>query len=139
MKPYDRVMSALKCGGFWKSGKPHCPTCPPSKRRGFNVTEATTSSGRPSVLIHCFRGCDLQEVVEAIGLDVADLFDGGQRVLFDAGRYCRVTTEGWKALPRSSARTFGIAASIGFYTSTYAAFTLLRTPAQWAACGRKPI
>jgi hypothetical protein len=138
MDPYDQVVAALKVLGFVKLGKPLCPCCPPNKRRGFDVTPAKTPAGRPTVLIKCFRGCDtLRDIVPTIGLDAADLFDGGQRTLFDAGRYCRVTTEGWKALPNSSARTFGIAASIGFYATTRSPFTILRTEAQWDAVRRE--
>jgi hypothetical protein len=131
-------MAALKHGGFLKGGKPTCPTCPPRKRRGFDVTEATTATGRPTVLANCFRGCDLPEIVVALGLDMADLFGGGQQeMLFKTDRYCRITTEGWKALPKSSARTFGIAASIGYYPSTRSPFTLLRSPGQWEAVWRE--
>lgn len=139
MSPYEQVIAALKHAGFMKAGKPTCPTCPPSKRRGFEVTEAPDRLGRASVLIHCFRGCDYEEILEAVGLEPADLFDGGvrQEVLFDGERYCRITTRGWKALPPGVARTFGIAASIGSFPSALAPYTLLRSPGQWAAVRRE--
>lgn len=140
MSPYEKAMAALKHGGFLTGGKPLCPTCPPSKRRGFKVTEGKTAAGIATVLFHCFRGCDtLTEIVPALGLDPADLYDGGMRqeMLFKTDRYCRITTQGWKALSRGSARTFGIAASIGYYPSTRSAFTLLRSPQQWEAVRRE--
>jgi hypothetical protein len=136
VSPYEKLMAALKHGGFLTGGKALCPTCPPSKRRGFNVTEDKTRAGIPTVLIHCFRGCDtLADIVPALGLDPADLYDGGMRqgVLFDGERYCRITTRGWKALPPGIARTFGIGASIGYFPSPRAPYTLLRSPGQWAA------
>jgi hypothetical protein len=139
MTPYEQFMAALKHGGFLRGGKTHCPTCPPQKRRGFDVTEATTAGGGPTVVVKCFRGCDtLSDIVPALGLDPADLFGGGsQEMLFKTDRYCRITTQGFKALPKSSVRTFGIAASIGYYPSTRSAFTLLRSPGQWDAVLRE--
>jgi hypothetical protein len=139
MTPYEQFMAALKHGGFLRGGKTHCPTCPPRKRRGFNVTEATTASGGPTVLVECFRGCDtLSDILPALGLDPADLYGGGsQEALFKADRYCRITVKGFKALPPGVARTFGIAAGIGYYPSTRSAFTLLRSPGQWDAVCRE--
>jgi len=139
MNPYERVMAALKQAGLLRGGKPLCPTCPPSKRRGFDVTEVSDRLGRPSVLIHCFRSCGYEEILEAVGLDPADLYDGGvrQEMLFDGERFCRITTRGWKALPPSVARTFGIAASIGSFPSSLAPYTLLRSPGAWAAVRRE--
>ncbi len=137
MTPYQQVMAALKQAGFIRGGKPLCPTCPPSKRRGFNVTEAKTKLGTPTVLLHCFRYCDMLEIVEAIGLDPADLYPAGarwhQEELFRGDRYCRTTVQGWKALPPSVARTFGIASAIGYYPSTRVGYTLLRSTGQWDA------
>jgi hypothetical protein len=132
MSPYERVMAALKHHGFIKNGKPHCPMCPPSKRQGFGVTEAKTADGRPTVLLNCFRDHDRLEIVATIGLEPADLFDGGVRRerLFEGERFCRVTVQGWKALGRS-ARTFAIAAAVGYYSSAYSPYTLLRSPSQW--------
>jgi hypothetical protein len=133
--PYERVLAALKHGGFLAGGKPSCPNCPPNKHGGFDVTEVKTQDGRPTVLLKCFRGCDIEQIIGALGLEMADLYDGSgqQQVLFDGERYCRVTTQGWKALPRGVARTFGIASSIGFFSSPRSAYTLLRTTAQWDA------
>ena len=140
MSPYEKAMAALKYGGFLRGGKPLCPTCPPSKRRGFNVTEDKTRAGIPTVLIHCFRGCDtLTEIVPTLGLDPADLYDGGMRqeVLFEKDRFCPVTLLGWKALPPSVARTFGIAAAIGYFSTPRSPFRLLRSSDQWAAVRRE--
>jgi len=138
--PYEKALAALKHGGFLGGGKPLCPTCPPSKRRGFKVTEGKTAAGIPTVLFHCFRGCDtLTDIVPALGLDPADLYDGGQRqeVLFEKDRFCPITLLGWKALPPSVARTFGIAAAIGYFSTPRSPFRLLRSSEQWAAVRRE--
>jgi len=137
VSPYEQVVAALKHTGFMKAGKPICPTCPPSKRRGFEVTEVKATPSRPaSVLVHCFRNCDtLNEIVPALGLDPAELYDGGMRqeVLFDRERYCNVTVRGFKALPESSARTFGIAFGIGSFSTPLSPYRYLRTPKAWEA------
>lgn len=137
MSPYEQVVAALKHGGFMKAGKPICPTCPPTKRRGFEVTEVKATAGRPAtVLLCCFRGCDtLTDIVPALGLDPSELYDGGMRqeVLFDRERYCSVTVRGFKALPESSARTFGIAFGIGSFTTPLSPYRLLRSPRAWEA------
>lgn len=140
MNPYEKAIAALKHGGFLRGGKPLCPTCPPSKRRGFKVTEEKTAAGIATVLFHCFRGCDtLTEIVPALGLDPADLYDGGlrQEALFEKDRFCPITLLGWKALPPSVSRTFGIAASIGYFATPRSPFRLLRSPEQWAAVRRE--
>jgi hypothetical protein len=136
VSPYEKAMAALKHEGLLRGGKAHCPTCPPSKRRGFEVTEEKTAAGIATVLFHCFRGCDtLTEIVPALGLDPADLYDGGlrQEALFEKDRFCPITLLGWKALPPSVARTFGIAAAIGYFSTPRSPFRLLRSSEQWAA------
>jgi hypothetical protein len=136
MSPYEKVMAALKHEGLLRGGKPQCPTCPPRKRRGFTVTEAKTRLGHPTVLVKCFRDCDtLTEIVPALGLDPAELYDGGviQPDPFKGVRFSPVTIEGWKALPEYSTRTFGIAASIGYFSTPNSPYRVLRTSDQWEA------
>jgi predicted RNA-binding Zn-ribbon protein involved in translation (DUF1610 family) len=106
--PYDRVMLALNAQGFGGT-RPKCPACPPTKRRGFSI-RAAKRDGAPTVLLHCHRGCTIDEILAVLGLDPADLFSGnGQPELFDGKKFAIVELEGWKALPSSTARNFGIA------------------------------
>lgn len=54
--------------GAWMSA---CPCCESRKGRPLAVTE--TSDGR--VLIHAFCGCSTADVLDRLGLALADLFD----------------------------------------------------------------
>ena len=46
--------------------------CPAHDDRGPSLSVRELDDGR--VLVHCFAGCSVQEVVGAIGLDLGDLF-----------------------------------------------------------------
>jgi len=46
--------------------------CPAHDDRGPSLTIRETDDGK--VLIHCFSGCSVYEVVGAIGLEISDLF-----------------------------------------------------------------
>lgn len=46
--------------------------CPAHDDKGPSLSIKETPDGR--VLLHCFAGCSVDEVVAAIGLDLADLF-----------------------------------------------------------------
>lgn len=46
--------------------------CPAHDDKGPSLSIRETDDGR--VLIHCFAGCSVQEIVQAVGLDLSDLF-----------------------------------------------------------------
>ena len=46
--------------------------CPAHDDRGPSLTIKETSDSR--LLLHCFAGCSVDEVVGAVGLDLSDLF-----------------------------------------------------------------
>ena len=46
--------------------------CPAHDDKGPSLSIRETSDGR--VLVHCFAGCGVDEVVAAVGLDLSDLF-----------------------------------------------------------------
>jgi putative DNA primase/helicase len=67
----DRVLMALgdrvrRCGGGWQA------PCPAHDDRAPSLSIGTGDDGR--VLLHCHAGCTIEEVVDALGLSVADLF-----------------------------------------------------------------
>ena len=72
MNPIDLVLSRLanpKPNGQdrWRSLCPHCG--------GTNASALSIGVGQnDAVLITCFKGCDVIEVVGAIGLQLSDLF-----------------------------------------------------------------
>ena len=46
--------------------------CPAHDDRGPSLSITEGDDGR--VLVHCFAGCSVHEIVAAVGLDIADLF-----------------------------------------------------------------
>lgn len=46
--------------------------CPAHDDKGPSLSVRETTDGR--VLVHCFGGCDVDEVVRAVGLELSDLF-----------------------------------------------------------------
>lgn len=84
MKPLAKVLDAIERGGFdaipagngkWKS------RCPAHEGEGRSLSIGEGADG--TVLVRCFaHGCTAKAVVEALGLDLADLFPepaGGRR------------------------------------------------------------
>lgn len=46
--------------------------CPAHEDRSPSMTITEADDGR--VLVHCFAGCDISEIVGAVGLELSDLF-----------------------------------------------------------------
>lgn len=46
--------------------------CPAHDDRGPSLSIAEGDDGR--ILVHCFAGCAVHEIVAAVGIDIADLF-----------------------------------------------------------------
>lgn len=77
--PIDNVLSRLeqvrRCGSGWSA---RCPG--PSHKRGDKHSSLSISEGLENkVLLKCFSGCDLDDIVRAIDLEVRDLFDNTSR------------------------------------------------------------
>jgi hypothetical protein len=66
--------------------------CPAHDDNGPSLSVRETPDG--SVLIHCFAGCDVTEIVAAIGLEVADLFPPRQLSGREPTRIPRLITSG---------------------------------------------
>lgn len=73
--PLDRVLSRLDRPR--RSGRGYLCRCPAHEDRSASLSIAEGEDGR--VLLHCFAGCSTQDVLAAIGLQVADLFPPDQR------------------------------------------------------------
>lgn len=71
MSPLDKVLAALhkprNYRGRWRA---RCPSCGDKNNSKLSVMEG--HSGQ--VLIKCFAGCSIDEVVGAMGLQLQDLF-----------------------------------------------------------------
>ncbi len=69
--PIDRVLPLLakvrlRQPGQWSA------CCPAHNDKGPSLSVRETSEG--AVLLHCFAGCSVTEIVGAIGLELHDLF-----------------------------------------------------------------
>lgn len=80
-RPIKRVLSRVK--GVRRSGAGYVALCP-----NHNDTEQSLSineNKKGDVLLHCFAACENEQIVEAIGLNMSDLFanilDGTDRQL----------------------------------------------------------
>lgn len=71
MSPADRVLSTL--AGVRRTGPGRWSAiCPAHADRRPSLSIREIDDGR--LLVHCFAGCDVDEVVGALGLELADLF-----------------------------------------------------------------
>lgn len=68
--PVAALLSRLE--GVKRSGKGWIAKCPAHKDRSASFSVAEGREGR--VLCRCFAGCELTDVLRAVGLEVADLF-----------------------------------------------------------------
>ncbi len=71
MNATDKVLSCLPDARKVGEGR-YVARCPAHKDRSPSLS---ISRGDKGVLIHCHAGCDVFSVVEAMGLEVGDLFD----------------------------------------------------------------
>lgn len=72
---YDRVLDALAETGMKSKtrGDKSRAQCPAHGSRGLTLSVKRTED---RALVKCFAGCELAEVLDALGLAVVDLFDG---------------------------------------------------------------
>ncbi|MBI1743550.1 hypothetical protein HYR54_10865 [Candidatus Acetothermia bacterium] len=79
MNPIDRVLDALRArGGEPKRYGDHWQTlCPAHPDENPSLSISVGNDGK--VLLRCFAGCPVKNVVYALGLEMADLFPAFQR------------------------------------------------------------
>lgn len=69
--PIDNLLSRLE--KVRKTGPDSWQAqCPSHDDRGPSLTIREAEDGK--VLLHCFAGCSIHDVVEAVGMDLSDLF-----------------------------------------------------------------
>lgn len=94
MTPIERVLEKLsgvkKDGDSGRQYMAHCPA-----HGDIHQSLAVGVSSDDRVLLHCFAGCPLAQIVAAIGLDMADLFDdsGKSLTLHELAVYCRLPAD----------------------------------------------
>lgn len=65
----DRLANSIERNG---AGRADCPACGPAYRGKRALAFRVGDSG--ALLVKCFRGCDVEQIVGAVGLDLVDLF-----------------------------------------------------------------
>ncbi len=68
--PLRQVLNLLE--GVRQGSQGYVALCPSHNDNHASLSVAEGDDGR--VLVHCFAGCDVADVVGAIGLEVCDLF-----------------------------------------------------------------
>jgi hypothetical protein len=68
--PIDQILPRLD--SLRRSGHGYTARCPSHDDRTASLSVCETDTGK--VLIHCFAGCSAPEVLQTIGLTLADLF-----------------------------------------------------------------
>tara|TARA_Y100000588_G_scaffold330297_1_gene367105 strand:- start:424 stop:864 length:441 start_codon:yes stop_codon:yes gene_type:complete len=85
--------------------------CPAHNDRGPSLSVAEGDDGR--ILIHCFAGCDVHQVVSAVGLQLTDLFPTDDYV--DRVKYDRKPRRNYRAIvenARYPARLLAVYANV---------------------------
>lgn len=70
ISPIEKIL--MRCDGVRKSGKGYSCRCPAhdDKNASLSITEADNGN----CLIYCFAGCSALSIVQALGLELADLY-----------------------------------------------------------------
>jgi hypothetical protein len=95
-----------------KSGNGWTARCPAHDDRTASLSIADGDDGR--VLVHCFAGCAVADIVAAVGLTLADLFPERVRDLSPLARAERrkaARESGWAAALRVLSRESGVVAA----------------------------
>lgn len=71
MMPIDRVLQGLTKVRQRQPGQ-YSACCPAHEDKGPSLSVRETADG--AVLLHCFAGCEVSEIVAVIGLQLHDLF-----------------------------------------------------------------
>lgn len=85
--PIDAVLSRLEKVRQRQAGQ-YSARCPAHADKGPSLSVRETQEG--SVLLHCFAGCSVHEITDAMGLDMSDLFLPQQRTGREPKRLARV-------------------------------------------------
>jgi hypothetical protein len=75
MTAEDRVIAALEAHGSAVGWNHQSAQCPAHDDRSASLSIGTRSDDPPGVLLNCHAGCDTNDVLRALELQPADLFD----------------------------------------------------------------
>lgn len=91
MPPIDRVLQGLTKVRQRQPGQ-YSACCPAHEDKGPSLSVRETPDG--AVLLHCFAGCEVSEIVAVIGLQLHDLFPPRDVPATAPKRIARLLTSG---------------------------------------------
>jgi len=109
MTPIDNALSRLekvrqRQPGQWSA------RCPAHADKGPSLSVRETPEG--SVLLHCFAGCEVAEIVASLGLELSDLFPPRDKPTSAPKKIANLLTAG-QALELLATETLFVAVAIG--------------------------
>jgi len=111
MTPLDNTLSRLD---KVRQRQPHqySARCPAHADKGPSLSVRESPEG--SVLLHCFAGCEVADIVAAMGLELHDLFPPKDKPTRTPKRIAKLLTSG-QALELLAAESLLVAVAIGNY------------------------
>lgn len=111
MTPIDNVLSRVEKARQRQPGQ-WSARCPAHADKGPSLSVRETPDG--SVLLHCFAGCEVGEIVGAMGLELHDLFPPRDRPTNAPKKIANLLTTG-QALELLASEALFVAVAIGNY------------------------
>lgn len=96
---FDQIIDRLENAKPYKSAKAYiskatrasCPSCRGDSKTKLNVS--LTSDG--NILLYCHAGCDINTILNSMGLDISDLYFNSNSYLSNNQKPLRGTIKGW--------------------------------------------
>ena len=113
MTPLENTLSRLdkprqRQPGQWSA----CCTGPNHKRGDKSPSLSIRETPEGSVLLHCFAGCEVAEIVASLGLELSDLFPPRDKPTSAPKKIANLLTAG-QALELLATETLFVAVAIG--------------------------
>lgn len=111
MTPIENIKSRLEKVRQRQPGQ-YSACCPAHADKGPSLSVRETPEG--SVLLHCFAGCEVSEIVSAMGLELHDLFPPRDKPAGAPKKIANLLTAG-QALELLATESLFVAVAIGNY------------------------
>lgn len=111
MTPIDNTLSRLEKVRQRQPGQ-YSARCPAHADKGPSLSVRETPEG--SVLLHCFAGCEVSEIVAAMGLELHDLFPPQDKLTTAPKKIANLLTAG-QALELLAQESLFVAVAISNY------------------------
>jgi hypothetical protein len=96
---FDQIIDRLENAKPYKSAKPciskatraSCPSCHGDSKTKLNVSLTSDDS----ILIYCHAGCDINTIMNSMGLDISDLYSNSKSYSSNNKKPLKDTVKGW--------------------------------------------